>query len=66
MQFHRYPDQQLLLPAPQEWLPEDHPAYFISGVVDLLDLPDIASRYEREETMGIAVAVCRTIRVCEA
>ena len=32
------PDQQLLLPqALQEWLPEDHLAYFISDVVDQLD-----------------------------
>ena len=32
------PDQQLLLPAAlQEWLPEDHLAYFISDVVDQLD-----------------------------
>ena len=28
------PDQQLLLPAAlQEWLPDDHLAYFISDVV---------------------------------
>ena len=33
------PDQQLLLPAfLQEWLPDDHLAYFISDVVDQLDL----------------------------
>ena len=32
------PDQQLLLPpALQEWLPEDHLAYFISDVVNQLD-----------------------------
>ena len=31
------PDQQLLLPAAlQEWLPDDHLAYFISDVVDWL------------------------------
>ena len=31
------PDQQLLLPAAlQEWLPDDHLAYFISDVVDQL------------------------------
>ena len=29
------PDQQLLLPATlQEWLPDDHLAYFISGIVN--------------------------------
>ena len=38
--FRSYdPDQQLLLPAAlQEWLPENHLAYFISDVVDQLDL----------------------------
>ena len=35
------PDQQLLLPAAlQEWLPDDHLAYFISDVVDQLDLSE--------------------------
>ena len=43
------PDQQLLLPqALQEWLPEDHLAYFISDVVDQLDLAEITTRYEGE------------------
>ena len=43
------PDQQLLLPAAlQEWLPEDHLAYFISDVVDQLDLSEIMARYEGE------------------
>ena len=33
------PDQMLLMPvALQEWLPSDHLAYFISDVVDQLDL----------------------------
>ena len=33
------PDQQLLLPAAlQKWLPDDHLAYFISDVVDQLDM----------------------------
>ena len=42
------PDQQLLLPAAlQEWLPENHLAYFISDVVDQLDLSEITARYER-------------------
>ena len=40
------PDQQLLLPAGlQEWLPPDHLAYFISDVVDQLDLSEITARY---------------------
>ena len=47
------PDQQLLLPqALQEWLPENHLAYFISDVVDELDLSEITQRYERERRGG--------------
>lgn len=43
------PGQQLLVPAAlQEWLPEDHLAYFISDIVDELDLSEITARYERE------------------
>ncbi len=49
--FRRYePDQMLLLPVSlQEWLPSDHLAYFISDVVDQLDLSQIMVRYEGEE-----------------
>ena len=40
------PDQQLLLPAAlQEWLPPDHLAYFISDIVDQLDLSAVTGRY---------------------
>ena len=47
------PDQQLLLPAAlQQWLPEDHLAYFISDVVDQLDLSEITARYEQERRGG--------------
>ena len=47
------PDQQLLLPAAlQEWLPPDHLAYFISDVVDQLDLSEIMARYGREQRGG--------------
>ena len=47
------PDQQLLLPAAlQEWLPDDDLAYFISDVVDQLDLSDITARYEGERRGG--------------
>ena len=47
------PDQQLLLPAAlQEWLPSDHLAYFISDVVDHLDLSAITARYEEERRGG--------------
>ena len=47
------PEQQLLLPqALQEWLPEDHPAYFISDIVDQPDLSEITARYEQERRDG--------------
>ena len=47
------PDQQLLLPAAlREWLPDDHLGYFISDVVDQLELSEITARYERESRGG--------------
>ena len=47
------PDQQSLLPAAlQEWLPDDHLAYFISDVVDQLDMSKVTARYERERRGG--------------
>ena len=47
------PGQPLLLPsALQEWLPADHLAYFISDVVDELDLSEITARYEQERRGG--------------
>jgi len=43
------PDQVYLMPASlQEWLSKDHLAYFISDVVDHLDLSAIMSRYQEE------------------
>ena len=36
----------------QEWLPEGHLAYFISDVVDQLDLIEITARYEQERRGG--------------
>ena len=51
------PDQQLLLPAAlQEWLPDDHLAYFISDVVDQLDMSEVTARYERETAWRAAVS----------
>jgi len=49
--FRAYlPEQSLLLPASlREWLPDDHLAYFVSDVVDQLDLSAIESVYEEEE-----------------
>ena len=44
------PDQIFLMPASlREWLPGNHLAYFISDVVDQLDLSAIMERYTREE-----------------
>ena len=44
------PEQDLLLPPSLgDWLPEDHLAYFVSDVVDQLDLSAIESVYEEEE-----------------
>ena len=42
------PEQDLLLPPSlREWLPEDHLVYFVSDVVDQLDLSAIHAVYER-------------------
>src|SRR6202045_1787033 len=44
------PEQDLLLPPSlRDWLPENHLAYFVSDVVDQLDLSAIESVYEAEE-----------------
>jgi len=44
------PEQDLLLPPSlRDWLPEDHLAYFVSDVVEQLDLRAIESVYEEEE-----------------
>ena len=43
------PEQDLLLPPSlHDWLPEDHLAYFVSDVVEQLDLSAIESVYEEE------------------
>ena len=44
------PEQSLLLPPSlREWLPDGHLAYFVSDVVDQLDLAAIESVYEEDE-----------------
>ena len=44
------PEQTLLLPPDlREWLPEGHLAYFVSDVMDEIDLSAITGPYEREE-----------------
>jgi transposase len=49
--FRTYlPEQNLLLPASlREWLPDDHLSYFVSDVVDQLDLSAIEGLYEEED-----------------
>jgi transposase len=44
------PEQDLLLPPSlREWLPEDHLAFFVSDLVDQLDLSAITTVYETED-----------------
>jgi len=44
------PEQQYLLPPSlQDWLPEGHLAYFVSDLVDDMDISAIESVYEQEE-----------------
>ena len=44
------PDQDLLLPPSlRDWLPEDHLVYFVSDVVDQLDLSAIHAHYGEEK-----------------
>jgi transposase len=44
------PEQDFLLPPSlRDWLPEEHLAYFVSDVVEQLDLSAIESVYEEEE-----------------
>jgi len=45
-----YPDEDLLLPPSlREWLPENHLAYFVSDVVDQLDLSAMDAVYGNEK-----------------
>ncbi len=45
-----HPDKEFLLPPSlREWLPEDHLAYFVSDVVDNLDLWEIEAVYPSEQ-----------------
>ena len=48
--YRDYDPEQLLLlpPSLNDWLPGDHLVYFISDVVDSLDLSEITSPYEKE------------------
>ena len=43
------PDQLLLLPpSVREWLPDDHPVYFVNDLVETLDLEPMLSTYDEE------------------
>lgn len=45
-----FPDQEFLLPPRlRDWLPEDHLAYFVSDVVDQLDLARVYAVYGDEQ-----------------
>ncbi len=47
------PDQTFLLPPSlRDWLPQDHLAYFLSDVVDQLDLCEIIRPYELADWRG--------------
>src|SRR5512141_2950702 len=44
------PEQDLLLPPSlRDWLPENHLAYFVSDLIDQVDLSAIEAYYEQEE-----------------
>jgi len=44
------PEQDLLVPPSlREWLPDDHLVYFVSDVVDQLNLSAIESVYEEDD-----------------
>jgi hypothetical protein len=57
--FRAYqPDQLLVLPPSlQEWLPADHLAYFVSEVVDALDLSGIYKSYSEERWLPAVPSV---------
>jgi transposase len=45
-----FPEQDFLFPPSlREWLPEDHLAYFVSEMIEQLDLSAIEGYYEHEE-----------------
>jgi transposase len=80
MPFRPYlPDQDFLLPPSlRDWLPEEHLAYFVSDVIDQLDLAAIYAKYGEEErgqppyhprmmtkllVYGYCVGVCSSRRI---
>ncbi len=63
--FRSYdPDQMFLMPVSmREWLPGGHLAYFVSDVVDQLDLSAIMERYEKEERGYPPYHPCMMVKV---
>jgi transposase len=63
--YRLYEPEQLLLlpPSLREWLPEDHLAYFVSELVDDLDLSEIEAVYEDEERGQPPYHPCMMVKV---
>ncbi len=58
------PEQMFLMPVSiREWLPNDHLVYFVSDVVDQLDLSAIMERYEKEERGYPPYHPCMMVKV---
>lgn len=48
-----WPEQSFLLPpSPREWLPEDHPAYFVLDLLAELDLREIEKAIQSKDARG--------------
>src|SRR4029434_3802164 len=55
------PEQDLLLPPSlRDWLPEDHLAYFVSDLIDQLDVSESTAVYDRERRASRASQQART------
>src|SRR5271169_408110 len=60
------PEQDFLLPPSlRDWLPEDHLAYFVSDVVEQLDLSAIESVYEDDDQDSDLWVLCGSVFLAE-
>lgn len=50
--YYDFNQDFLLPPSLREWLPEEHLAYFVSDIIESLDLSDIVSSYEGKTGAG--------------
>ena len=58
------PEQDLLLPPSlREWLPQGHLAYFISDVIDMLDLSAFYAPYEGDGRRSAPYEPCMVLKV---